>query len=106
MSRKSILEGRDILRLPQSNVGGGTIMQTARLLGGLAVLFIAARAVLAEPTKASIATPEAIVRSGPSPEFYATGKLRQGDAVRVVGEEVTGWLAIVPPAGSFSWIHT
>jgi hypothetical protein len=47
------------------------------------------------------------VRSGPSddPKMYATNRLRQGTVVEVVGEREGGWLAIKPPAGSFSWIN-
>jgi hypothetical protein len=37
--------------------------------------------------------------------FYVTNHLRVGDRVRVVKEEDGGWLAIVPPSGSFSWIR-
>ena len=81
-------------------------MQTARMLGGVAILLVSAWAVRADPTMLKITLPEVMVRSGPSPEFYATSKLHKGEAVSVVHEEDTGWLAIVPPSGSFSWIDT
>jgi uncharacterized protein YraI len=80
-------------------------MRNARLLIGLAVLVVSTWAVRAEPVPYTITATEVMVRSGPSPEFYATGKLGRGDTVRVRGEETTGWLAIVPPPGSFSWIN-
>jgi uncharacterized protein YraI len=56
------------------------------------------------PYDARIALPLVEVRSGPSLNYYATGQLKAGDHVRVVGPAETGWLSIVPPAGSFSWI--
>jgi hypothetical protein len=49
--------------------------------------------------------PEVLVRSGPSPEFYPTSRLYRGNKVRVVRQEATGWLAIEPPPGSFSYIE-
>jgi hypothetical protein len=52
-----------------------------------------------------ITVPEVEVRSGPGSNFYPTGKLHQGDVVKVVKEE-SGYLAIEPPPGSFSWINT
>lgn len=47
------------------------------------------------------------VRSGQSdsPEFYVTNRLRRGQPVEVVRELPGGWLAIVPPEGSFSYIN-
>ncbi len=43
------------------------------------------------------------VRSGPGTAYYFTGKVDEPSAVVVVGKKY-GWLEIVPPAGSFSWI--
>lgn len=57
------------------------------------------------PYEATIAVAEVDARSGPSGQFYPTGKLRQGERVKVVQEEAGGWLAIEPPVGSFSWIN-
>ncbi len=80
--------------------------RTARMLGGLVIVLVSASTARADPTTDTIKLPEVIVRSGPSPEFHATGKLRKGEPVRVLGEKLTGWLEIVPPPGSFSWIDT
>ena len=57
-------------------------------------------------TEERIRVPETEVRSGPSPEFYATNRLRLSDPVQIVKVDapVTGWVPIAPPAGSFSWI--
>src|SRR5262249_10142094 len=83
-----------------------TMTQIARVLGGFAVLLASAWAVQADPISEVINLPEVMVRSGPSPEFYPTGTLHKGDTVGVLGEEVTGWLAVAPPYESFSWIDT
>lgn len=60
------------------------------------------------PAELTILVPEVEARSGPSKEFYPTIKLRQGEKVQVVNEtkEQPGWVAIKPPAGSFSWINS
>jgi len=42
-----------------------------------------------------------LVRSGPSDNYYITGKLAKGTPVTVVGIKFE-WLKIVPPEGSFS----
>ena len=44
------------------------------------------------------------VRSGPGLRYYATGKVHQGDRVRVIRHDPGGWYVIEPPPGSFSWI--
>lgn len=41
-----------------------------------------------------------------SAESYVTNRLRRGQPVEVVNEMPGGWLAIRPPEGSFSYIHT
>lgn len=43
------------------------------------------------------------IRSGPSENYYPTGKLDKGAQVKVVGIKFT-WLKIEPPAGSFSYV--
>jgi uncharacterized protein YgiM (DUF1202 family) len=57
------------------------------------------------PYETTITVPEVEVRAGPSPQYDATSKLRQGDRVRVIERQNEGWLAIEPPAGSFNWIN-
>ena len=59
------------------------------------------------PAKMSIVDPKGVeVRSGPTLEYYPTGRLKIGDVVAVLREskDQPGWFAIAPPAGSFSWI--
>src|SRR5262245_30441625 len=46
------------------------------------------------------------VYQAPDAGSVPTGRLRRGDRVVVLGEEAGGWLAIRPPAGSFSWIES
>src|SRR5687767_861076 len=59
------------------------------------------------PAKMSIVDPKGVdVRSGPTDVFHATSRLKYGDVVTVLREskDQPNWFAIVPPAGSFSWI--
>src|SRR4051812_25054126 len=57
---------------------------------------------------ATVRDAQADVRSGPSddPKMYPPNRLRQGDVVEVVGEREDGWLEVLPPKDSFSWINT
>ena len=43
------------------------------------------------------------VVAGPGHRFYATDRLSRGTKVQIYREEPSGWLAIRPPEGSFSW---
>ena len=54
-----------------------------------------------------ITVSEVVVHSGPSDKTYATSKLRKDTDVYVVVDHTTpkGWLAILPPVGSFSWVN-
>jgi SH3-like domain-containing protein len=84
-------------------------MRPALLIGVLTGLFASAGIVFAdpepEPYTAIIRVAEVQVQSGPSTKgYYATGILRKDDKVHVVKQE-DGWLWIVPPDGSFSWIN-
>ncbi len=56
---------------------------------------------------ATVTQAEALVRSLPSDvdKAYPTNALRRGAVVQVVKEEANGWLCILPPPGSFSWIN-
>jgi hypothetical protein len=54
--------------------------------------------------KAIVAVEEAFVRAGPGFGYYPTQILRRGDVVEVFHEDPSGWLAIRPPEGSFSWV--
>ena len=83
-------------------------MRSRLALAGM-LLLLGSQPVWAQgaPGEMSIAVPEVDVRSGPGPLFNVTGKLRQGERVKVVQDPKapTGWVAIQPPAGSFSWIE-
>ncbi|HEV7279007.1 MAG TPA: hypothetical protein VGN57_02240 [Pirellulaceae bacterium] len=56
------------------------------------------------PYPALVFVETAEVRCGPGDEFYVTGKLKRGVQVEVYRHEANGWMAIRPPAGSFSWV--
>lgn len=57
------------------------------------------------PYDAVVEVNDVYVRSGPGDRFYPTGKLKQGTKVRVIRKDFGGWLMILPPPGSFSWIR-
>jgi hypothetical protein len=83
-------------------------MRRAFWISAWTCLFVVTASAWADPEhdkeyNTVIAVPEVQVRSGASPKFYATSVLHQGDPVHVLKEE-DGWLAITPPADSFSWI--
>ena len=83
-------------------------MRSATLLSGLAVaaLFGLAQAVHADPNDSTIEKEtDARCGRGDGAMFYPTNHLKPGDRVRVLKEEEGGWLAILPPSGSFSWIN-
>jgi hypothetical protein len=84
-------------------------MRPVPVLAGITLLLTCAL-VRADPApdELAVSAAEVEVRSGPSPKFYATGKLYRGQKVQVVRdrEAPEGWLAIKPPPGSFSWIKS
>lgn len=56
------------------------------------------------PYAAYICVEQAEIVAGPGHRFYATDRLPRGMKVDVYREEPSGWLAIRPPEGSFSWV--
>ncbi len=46
----------------------------------------------------------AAVHGGPGTDFYATDRLERGSKLEVYRHDPGGWLAVRPPAGSFSWV--
>jgi hypothetical protein len=59
-----------------------------------------------QPTTMTITAPQADIYSGPAANYYVTSHLRTGERIVVLGESKRqpGWLEILPPVGSFSWI--
>ena len=79
----------------------------AALLGLLAAIEAAiAGSVLGTefPFTGYVCTEQAEVAGGAGRRFYVTDHLPLGAEVEVYREDDAGWLAIRPPAGSFSWI--
>lgn len=60
-------------------------------------------AAMSFPYVAKVVGQDVYLRSGPGTAYYFTDKLNEPAEVIVVGEKY-GWLQVVPPAGSFSWI--
>src|ERR671914_152341 len=79
---------------------------TPILLACLLLALVAAASTRAEtrPFQARVVTPRAAIRSGPGIQFYPTDTLAEGELVEVYRQQRNGWLAIRPPADSFSWV--
>lgn len=56
------------------------------------------------PYEAYVSVEQADVLAGPGHRFYVTCRLPRGTRVEIYREEPSGWLAIRPPEGSFSWV--
>ncbi|MHC5200034.1 MAG: SH3 domain-containing protein [Planctomycetota bacterium] len=56
------------------------------------------------PFIATVAGNNVYIRSGKGTAYYQCGKVNMDDQLTVIGEAF-GWAEILPPAGSFSWIH-
>lgn len=85
-------------------------LDSPRLMGLVlvgAVLALAREVRSAEAAfEAEIIALDAMAYSGPGAGFYPTQDLRRGERVTVIGERTGDWVAIEPPAGSFSWLPT
>ncbi len=85
-------------------------MRYTSLFAGLTLLLISSTHLPAAdktPDVRTVVVPRAQVWCGPSTAdgLYPTNVLCQGERVQVMKELDSGWLAIRPPAGSFSWIN-
>ncbi len=82
-------------------------MQAIPILGGILLALAQPAPGPAPLYQAAVLLPEAEVRClpGTGPLIYATNRLRQNQLVQVVKERPDGWLEILPPPGSFSWIN-
>jgi hypothetical protein len=56
------------------------------------------------PYEAFVCVDQAEVVAGPGHRYYTTERLAWGTKVEIYREELSGWLAIRPPEGSFSWV--
>jgi len=77
--------------------------RTAILLLLSALTAVTARAA-DFPYIAYVNSDDVYVRSGPGRDYYPTTKLAKGKPVEVYRHDPGGWLAIRPPAGSYSWV--
>jgi uncharacterized protein YraI len=83
---------------------GGVAMRWPVVAVICTVCTTAAAAEQTFPYKAYVTTDGVDVRSGPGENYYATDKLRAGQEVEVYRHDPSGWYAIRPPVGSFSWV--
>lgn len=57
------------------------------------------------PVTVKVVVPRALVRSGPGDDFYPTERLSPQAAVEVWAIDESGYCAVRPTAGSFSWLR-
>jgi hypothetical protein len=57
-----------------------------------------------QPQTVYVAASRAEIFSGPSTEYYPTGRVTRGAALEAYHRTADGWLGIRPPEGSFSWV--
>ena len=86
-------------------------MRPARMLLWIALPLALARPMRAGETvlfQAPVVSEGAEVRCKPGtePAIYVTQRLHRGDVVQVVEKSPDGWVQIVPPQGSYSWVDT
>ncbi len=89
------------------SVDTGLIRLFLSLLIGIVLLSSTALAQIQEgfPYMAKVSVKNAAARSGPGMTYYPTQALPVGSVVEVYCELPTGWAAIRPPQGSFSWVR-
>ena len=77
------------------------------LLAGIVMFTSSAFAQIQEgfPYMAKVSVKNVAARSGPGVTYYPTQALPVGSVVEVYCELPTGWAAIRPPQGSFSWVR-
>jgi len=88
----------------QAAVRGGL----GRVVSGcLCLAFLAAPAAGADdlPVTVTVASPQALLRSGPGDDFYPTDRLSRSAALEVWAIDDSGYCAVRPVAGSFSWLR-
>jgi hypothetical protein len=75
--------------------------------GQAAMLFLTQVAVAAEalPVTVPVASLRTLLRSGPGDDFYPTERLPQGTTLEVWAIDDSGYSAVRPVAGSFSWVR-
>lgn len=56
------------------------------------------------PSIRYVSSSQAELLAGPGDDFYPTSIVKRGQSLEVQQETEDGWLAITPPAGSFSWL--
>jgi len=82
---------------------------SAVLAGRLAVVIVTLGSVPVTadqlPVTAAVTGPGTLLRAGPADDFYPTDRLAPGTPLEVWAIDETGYCAVRPPAGSFSWLR-
>ena len=97
----------NIICYKTQSINTGLIRSFLSLLIGIVLLSSSALAQIQEgfPYMAKVSVKNVAARSGPGLTYYPTQVLPVGSVVEVYCELPTGWAAIRPPQGSFSWVR-
>lgn len=57
------------------------------------------------PVTVDVTAPSSLLRSGPADDFYPTARVAAGTSLEVWAIDESGYCAVRPPAGSFSWVR-
>lgn len=57
------------------------------------------------PVTVEVSAPRTLLRSGPGDDFYPTERIEAGVPLEVWAIDESGYCAVRPPAGSFSWVR-
>lgn len=72
----------------------------------MVALLVGGQALAAQlPVAADITAPAALLRSGPGDDYYPTARIGVGTSLEVWAIDESGYCAVRPPAGSFSWVR-
>jgi hypothetical protein len=85
--------------------GRGAVWCRWAMISGLVVLASRAVAVESLPVTAPVTAVRSLLRSGPGDDFYPTERLSQGTPLEVWAIDQSGYCAVRPVAGSFSWVR-
>jgi len=76
------------------------------LLVILAAGFVGGPALAASlPVTVEVSAPRTLLRSGPGDDFYPTERIESGVPLEVWAIDESGYCAVRPPVGSFSWVR-
>ena len=80
-------------------------MDSPALVAMLAAVACSAGLAAPLPVTVPVSAPHTLLRAGPGDDFYPTDRLAAGTTVEVWAIDASGYCAVRPVAGSFSWVR-